>query len=61
MTKTKVIKTGIPKVDKIKPYGVSVGQDTNGYFVYTHRARSKSYASQEKIPVKDLKFIDSTG
>lgn len=42
-------------------YGCSVGKDKDGYFVYTHRARSKSYASKDKIPVKDLKFIDSTG
>lgn len=60
-TKAKVIKKAVPKIDKVKPYGVSVGQDTNGFYVYTHRARSKSYASQDKIPVKDLKFIDSTG
>jgi hypothetical protein len=26
-------------------YGCSVGKDKTGYFVYTHRARSKSYAS----------------
>lgn len=43
------------------PDGYSMGVDKNGYFVHTHRARSKSYESPEKIPVKDLKFIDSTG
>ena len=42
-------------------YGCSVGKDDKGYFAYTHRARSKSYESKDKIPVKDLKFIDSTG
>jgi hypothetical protein len=41
-------------------YGCSIGRDDKGYFAYTHRARSKSYPSKEKIPVKDLKFIDST-
>jgi hypothetical protein len=42
-------------------YGCSVGKDKDGYFAYTHRARSKSYVSPQKIPIKDLKFIDSTG
>lgn len=42
-------------------YGCSVGKDANGYFAYTHRARSKSVASKDKITVKDLKFIASTG
>jgi len=42
-------------------YGCSVGKDKDGYFAYTHRARSKSYESPQKIPVKTLKFIDSTG
>lgn len=42
-------------------YGCSIGKDDKGFFAYTHRARSKSYASKDKIPVKDLKFIESTG
>jgi len=42
-------------------YGCSVGKDDKGYFAYTHRARSKSVASKDKITVKDLKFIESTG
>lgn len=42
-------------------YGCSVGKDKDGYFAYTHRARSKSYDTPQKIPVKVLKFIDSTG
>lgn len=42
-------------------YGCSIGQDKDGYFAYTHRARSKSYPSTDKIPVKVLRFIDSTG
>lgn len=42
-------------------YGCSIGKDKNGYFAYTHRARSKSYESKDKIPVKVLKFIDTTG
>lgn len=44
-----------------KTYGCSMGKDKNGYFVYTHRARSKSYETKEQIPIKDLKFIESTG
>jgi len=44
-----------------KQYGCSCGKDDSGYFAYTHRARSKGYESPQKIPVKVLKFIDSTG
>jgi hypothetical protein len=54
---------GIPKPRKLKEKmkEVSLGKDENGYFVYTHRCRSKSYPSPEKIPNKDIKFIASTG
>jgi hypothetical protein len=38
-----------------------LGADKNGFFVLTHRARSKSYESVDKIPEKDIKFIESTG
>jgi len=41
--------------------GFSCGQDKNGYYIYTHRARSKSYKTLEAIPMKDIDFIDSTG
>ena len=41
--------------------GFDMGIDNNGFFVHTHRARSKSYSEPSKIPKKDLKFIDSTG
>lgn len=41
--------------------GVSLGKDKNGYFVYTHRARSKSYAEPDKIPQSKIIFIRSTG
>jgi hypothetical protein len=40
---------------------VSKKQDKNGYYVCTHRCRSKSYPSIAEIPVKVLKFIASTG
>lgn len=44
-----------------KTSGVSMGADKNGFFVYTHRARSKSYNKPDSIPVKDIDFIESTG
>lgn len=44
---------------KIK--GVSLGADKDGFFVYTHRARSKSYASALKIPKKDIDWVETTG
>jgi tRNA nucleotidyltransferase/poly(A) polymerase/GNAT superfamily N-acetyltransferase len=44
-----------------KAEGVSMGADKDGFFVYTHRQRSKSYASPEKISIKDIEFTESTG
>lgn len=41
--------------------GVSKGKDKDGIYIKTHRARSKSYPSIEKIPMSVLKFIESTG
>jgi len=41
--------------------GCSLGADKDGFFCYTHRARSKSYEEPSKIPQKDIKFIKSTG
>ncbi len=41
--------------------GVSIRQDDDGYFVHTHRARSKSYPSPEAIPKDKIDFIESTG
>lgn len=41
--------------------GVSIGRDKNGYFIFTHRARSKSYPSPQDIPDKVLSWIESTG
>ena len=38
-----------------------MGMDKNGYFIYTHRARSKSYDKASQISVKDIKLINSTG
>lgn len=41
--------------------GVTVKRDSKGYFVQTHRARSKSYDTIEKIPDSAISFIESTG
>ena len=42
-------------------YNCGIMKDKDGFFALTHRARSKSYPSKKDIPVKDLKFIQSTG
>lgn len=47
--------------EKGLPDGFSMGVDKDGYFIHTHRARSKSYEKPDAISVKDIKFIDSTG
>jgi len=52
---------GKPKIEGKSFNGVSMGADKNGFFVYTHRARSKSYEDPSKIPDKDINFIESTG
>lgn len=41
--------------------GCSMGADKDGFFVYTHRARSKSFATPLKITKKSIDFIESTG
>ena len=41
--------------------GVSVGKDYDGFFVATHRARSKSYKDIRRIPEYIIKKIESTG
>lgn len=41
--------------------GVGLAQDKSGFYVRTHRARSKSYKDPAKIPQKDIRFIRSTG
>lgn len=43
------------------PNGFSMGIDKDGFFIHTHRARSKSKKSIMSIPKKDIIFIDSTG
>lgn len=46
---------------KTKMKNVGFGADRNGFFIYTHRARSKSYIFPDNIPDKTIKFIESTG
>jgi hypothetical protein len=41
--------------------GCSLGADKNGFFVHTHRARSKSYPEIDKIPQNVIKRTASTG
>jgi hypothetical protein len=41
--------------------GVGKKEDKKGWYVCTHRARSKSYPSIADIPLSVLKFIESTG
>jgi hypothetical protein len=53
----------VPKPDDLQSAmsEVSLGKDKKGYFVYTHRARSDSYASPHDIPKSKIEFIGSTG
>jgi len=39
----------------------SFAKDKDGYFCYTHRARSDSYPTIAKIPRSKVEFIGSTG
>lgn len=43
-----------------KSRACSWAKDKDGYFCYTHRCRSKSYASIDDIPQKDVDFVRST-
>lgn len=40
--------------------GCSFAKDNKGIFAYTHRARSDSYPTVDKIPKARVKFVDST-
>lgn len=51
----------IPKVKGKTFDGVSLGADKSGFYVYTHRAASKRYESPDKIPQRDIDFIETTG
>lgn len=56
LSKPKELRDKSSKID-----GVSMGADKNGFYVYTHRARSKSHPTPCKITVKEINFIESTG
>ena len=58
---TQVAKNAGFKGKTPKSSGVSVGKDLNGYFCYTHRARSAGYATQESIPKSVIEKIERTG
>jgi hypothetical protein len=47
--------------EKNLPNGFSMGIDKAGFFIQTHRCRSKSHPSPDKITIKEIKFVDSTG
>lgn len=51
----------VPKNGDPRYEGVSLRKDKDGFYVATHRARSKSYPSPEKIPDGRIEFIRSTG
>lgn len=51
----------IPKINGKSFDGVSMGADKDGFFVYTHRARSKSFDTPKNITDKSIKFIETTG
>ena len=44
-----------------KAKGVTLAQDKDGYFCYTHRAASKRYKTIKAIPKSVIEFIESTG
>lgn len=41
--------------------GTSVGRDEHGFFVATHRCRSRSYPKPAKIPYRVIMWVRSTG
>ena len=43
------------------PSGFSMGVDKNGYYIHTHRARSKSRENPSGFTQQEIKFVDSTG
>lgn len=46
---------------RLQDAGVSVKKDDDGYYVTTHRLRSKSYESVGKIPDSEIERIEATG
>lgn len=50
-----------PCIARLKNKGVSCGTKEGGFVVYTHRATSKVFPTQEAIPMSVVKRIESTG
>ncbi len=50
-----------PKIEGLCFSRVGFGADKNGFYVYTHRARSKSHPTPDEITEKEITFIESTG
>jgi hypothetical protein len=51
---------GLSMPNDLKDGGFSMGADAKGFFIYTHRARSKSRMDLN-FTEKEKKFIESTG
>ena len=43
------------------PSGYDMGIDKDGFFIHTHRARSKSHEKPDGITVEEMKSTDSSG
>lgn len=43
------------------PCGFSMGVDKNGYYIHTHRGRSKSRTNPAGFTKQEIKFVNSTG
>lgn len=52
-----------PELSRTSPKasGVSFGADSKGFFVYTHRCRSKSKHNWRLISKREIDFVESTG
>ncbi len=63
VTSVSVPCAGLAKRDNGGRWGVGCKRElkSGDFFVTTHRARSKGYASLSKIPVARIRFVDSTG
>jgi hypothetical protein len=55
------IVTGLTKPRGLDTRGSGFGANKDGFFVYTHRARSKAHEDPMKITKKEIDFIQSTG
>lgn len=55
------VKKSLPIPDGCDFKGSTLGEDEDGFFIYTHRGRSKSYKSPEKIPQKAIDWVETTG